>query len=610
MKTVVVQKAFFILVLILLLMGGYAFTEEVNDTKIQIEILQREGTSEDLNLLHEKYLALLFLTEKGTEEAIPAIVPYLKSDELSYHARVALRNIPGDQGRLALRKSLDFLQGKYLAGVIQTLGAMRDTASMEKFILLLASDDSIVVESVIDVLGKLAIVSEKDKCDIISKVLFGQMEKKDSKYRTEAAFALIAYADSLLMKRDEQGKLILERIEKADVSEVVTTIAKRRSEGRVKVPKLKEENKVAVPNPDEFALLLDKIFTAKEEKEVTNLKKTAKAICREARPGSGLENVLAGKMKSATAEQKIYCIELLVHVGTRLALRNIALLLNSEKEDKVIDQVTQALGEWISMDVAPYLLPLAKSYPIEKYRTRAFRGYLRLIRQMVDTAPKKVEMIKEITPAAKTDNEKKMLAELSQQVENQRRDTLLFDGKSFNRWEGNLDLFRIEDGTIIAGTMEQNIPRNEFLCTKEVFRDFTLTLECKIMGKGANAGVQFRSVRIPNHHEMKGYQADMSEDGTYWGQLYDESRRNRFLQEANKELQKKIYKPNDWNEYKITCWGKNIRIWLNGCLTVDYTEKEDVSLEGVIGLQIHQGGPSQAFYRNIRIERYQTLTNR
>ncbi|MBM4029849.1 MAG: DUF1080 domain-containing protein, partial [Planctomycetes bacterium] len=105
----------------------------------------------------------------------------------------------------------------------------------------------------------------------------------------------------------------------------------------------------------------------------------------------------------------------------------------------------------------------------------------------------------------------------------------LFDGKTFDGWEGNLDYFRIEDGAIVGGSLDKAIPRNEFLCTKKEYGDFELRLKVKLLGDlaRANAGIQIRSRRIPNHHEMIGYQADMGQK--YWGCLYDESRRNRIL---------------------------------------------------------------------------------
>lgn len=176
----------------------------------------------------------------------------------------------------------------------------------------------------------------------------------------------------------------------------------------------------------------------------------------------------------------------------------------------------------------------------------------------------------------------------------------LFDGKSFKGWEGNLDWFRIEDGAIVAGTLERAIPRNEFLCTEKRYGDFELRLKFKLLGEGANAGVQFRTERIPNHHEVRGYQADMG-DG-WWGSLYDESRRNKILAKADEKLIEKILKRDDWNEYRIRAVGPRIQLWINGEQTVDYTEPDDdIARTGIIAVQIHGGPPSEAWYKDIEI---------
>src|SRR5262245_3825785 len=164
----------------------------------------------------------------------------------------------------------------------------------------------------------------------------------------------------------------------------------------------------------------------------------------------------------------------------------------------------------------------------------------------------------------------------------------LFDGKTFNGWEGNLNLFRIEGGAIVGGTMNAPIARNEFLCTKQEYGDFVLRLQVKLLGDPAraNAGVQFRSRRIPNDHEVIGYQADMGQQ--YWGALYDESRRKKVLAQPNAEELNKVLKRGEWNEYVIRAEGKRVRLSINGYQTVDYTEADD-SLEqkGLICVQIH-----------------------
>src|SRR6202045_4855343 len=113
----------------------------------------------------------------------------------------------------------------------------------------------------------------------------------------------------------------------------------------------------------------------------------------------------------------------------------------------------------------------------------------------------------------------------------------LFDGKTFTGWEGDTKkTWRIEDGAIVGGSLENVVPRNEFLCTTKSYGDFELKVKFKLLGDRAkaNAGVQFRTKRIPNHHEVIGYQADVGQQ--YWGALYDESRRKRVLAQPDKDV--------------------------------------------------------------------------
>ena len=176
----------------------------------------------------------------------------------------------------------------------------------------------------------------------------------------------------------------------------------------------------------------------------------------------------------------------------------------------------------------------------------------------------------------------------------------LFDGKTFDGWEGNLKMFRIEDGCIVGGRSDKRTPHNEFLCTKREFEDFELRLKVKVNPPRINAGIQLRSRRIPNHHEVIGYQADVG--GKWWGKLYDESRRRRILAALPDKELAEIVKPNDWNEYVIRCEGPKLQFWLNGQKTVDYEEKNaKIAKRGIIGLQIHGGPPGEAWYKDITI---------
>ncbi len=181
---------------------------------------------------------------------------------------------------------------------------------------------------------------------------------------------------------------------------------------------------------------------------------------------------------------------------------------------------------------------------------------------------------------------------------------ILFDGQTVEGWEGNMDMFRIEDGAIIAGTMDTDIPRNEFLCSDELYDNFELRLKAKLIGKEGNAGIQFRSQRVPDHNEVIGYQCDIGrdQDGTIWGYLYDEYRRKKFLTSPDNDEMMKVLNPNGWNQFVIRAEGARVQIWFNDLQTVDYTEEdESILTKGVICLQIHGGLASEAWYKDIEL---------
>lgn len=182
--------------------------------------------------------------------------------------------------------------------------------------------------------------------------------------------------------------------------------------------------------------------------------------------------------------------------------------------------------------------------------------------------------------------------------------TRLFDGETFNGWEGDtVTTWKIVNGAIVGGSLSETVPHNDFLCTTKAYDNFVLHLKFKLEGNGGfiNAGVQFRSRRATDPaYEMIGYQADMGDN--YYGALYDESRRDVVLAGPDSIAALAIIKLGDWNDYEIRAENKRIQIFLNGQQTVDYTEPgEDIPQSGIIGLQIHGGGKALVSYKEIGI---------
>ncbi|OYV07300.1 MAG: hypothetical protein CFE26_01735 [Verrucomicrobiales bacterium VVV1] len=171
----------------------------------------------------------------------------------------------------------------------------------------------------------------------------------------------------------------------------------------------------------------------------------------------------------------------------------------------------------------------------------------------------------------------------------------LFDGKSLAGWEmpaGEEKWWQVKDGMIVGGSLEQKVPTNLFLSSAKEFQNFELTFKIRLV-KGAgfmNSGMQVRSSRDPGKSPMAGYQVDA---GTgYWGDLYDEHRRNKKLAGAvDPDALKKVVKDWEWNDYRIHCEGRRIRSWINGQPALDFTEPDPaIPLTGKFGVQVHSGG--------------------
>jgi hypothetical protein len=211
----------------------------------------------------------------------------------------------------------------------------------------------------------------------------------------------------------------------------------------------------------------------------------------------------------------------------------------------------------------------------------------------------------------------------------------LFDGKSLDGWDGDPDLWRVEDGAIVGQTTNDKKPKggaNTFLIYTgnaaggPEFGDFELHVSWKL--EGGNSGVQYRSKKFPdskdNHWIIGGYQADMDAGNTYTGICYEERGRGIInprgktvtLAEGNPKPNVEgdaspdsqiiaAIKKGDWNEYVVMCKGNHCVQKLNGVITADFTDNDakKAAAKGSLALQIHQGPPMKVSFKDIRIKK-------
>jgi putative membrane-bound dehydrogenase-like protein len=169
-----------------------------------------------------------------------------------------------------------------------------------------------------------------------------------------------------------------------------------------------------------------------------------------------------------------------------------------------------------------------------------------------------------------------------------------FNGKDLTGWWGHPDIWKVDNGELV-GKSEKGLPNNEFLKSNLLVKDFRLTFKMKLTPNTENSGVQIRSVPVENSHEMKGYQCDAGK--TWWGKIYHESGRG-LLTKVDGD---KFVKENDWNTYEILAVGHKIKTAINGKLCSDLDDP-DGELEGIIGVQVHAGGPIEVRWKDFELE--------
>lgn len=172
--------------------------------------------------------------------------------------------------------------------------------------------------------------------------------------------------------------------------------------------------------------------------------------------------------------------------------------------------------------------------------------------------------------------------------------TSLFNGKDLTGWVGNPELWKVEDGVIVARSTGR-LDHNEFLWYKEEFSNFIMYSE--ICLHGFNSGIQFRSI-VNKDGSMSGYQADIG-DGC-WGSLYEERLRGVMVP-YKPNLVEPILKKEDWNEYQIVAVSDYIILILNGVVTAEINDP-DGAKSGLFGLQLHGGPPQEIRFRNLCIK--------
>lgn len=172
----------------------------------------------------------------------------------------------------------------------------------------------------------------------------------------------------------------------------------------------------------------------------------------------------------------------------------------------------------------------------------------------------------------------------------------LFNGTDLSGWQiHGTERWYVEDGLLVC----ESGPDAEYgyLATDETFKNFVLELKFKQAANG-NSGVFFRSSL--DGTKISGWQVEVAPPDHDTGGIYESYGRG-WLEQIPEEKED-ILKMGEWNKLRIEVNGDRVQTFLNDEPMVDLTDDKIGAADGVIALQIHDGGGIKVFWRDLRIK--------
>jgi len=196
----------------------------------------------------------------------------------------------------------------------------------------------------------------------------------------------------------------------------------------------------------------------------------------------------------------------------------------------------------------------------------------------------------------------------------------LFNGKNLDGWDGNPELWSVEDGAITGKTTgPEQLDYNQFLIW-EGGEVENFELHAKVKQSGNNTGIQYRSAKMPEvgKWSIGGYQCDVHPTAVNNAMVYDERGRGIIVKNGQSVVidpqgNKWVVAERDpvevdvaeWNDYTIIAKGNHLIHKVNGKVTIDLVdhEKAERELKGLLAFQIHRGPAMTVQIKDVRYKK-------
>ncbi len=161
----------------------------------------------------------------------------------------------------------------------------------------------------------------------------------------------------------------------------------------------------------QLSVLISRVANPRDADESKAAEDALLAACARMPDREACAAKLVEAMAQVPTAAKCKFLEVLTAMGGVKALQTVAAAAK-DADPEIRDAGSRLLGEWMTADVAPVLLDLAKTSAEAKYKIRALRGYLRIARQLNLPLAQRTAMAREALKIAQRNDEKKLVLEV------------------------------------------------------------------------------------------------------------------------------------------------------------------------------------------------------
>ncbi len=349
-------------------------------------------------------------------QGIPLLVQHLRSDDkhLFQIALMTARELPGKAAADAVAAEMAKATPQRAALLLNVL-ADRGDASASPTMLRLAKGGAKPTR-----IAAISVLRNSGDTSALPTLLEIAVDD-DVEIAAAAKSAIVAMPDKQV---DSQ---ITERLNNADGKirlMLIELVGQRRIEATKPLVKALDSSDAAIRAAaltalgetiaqDDLSILIAQVTSPKKAEDAAAAEKALETACVRMPDGKACAAELRSAMGRVPVATQCKLLEILGVMNNAEALAALSAAAKSG-ETELQDIATRLLGQTITLDAAPVLLDLAKVLPEGKFKIRAIRGYIRLVRQFNMPASQRVVMCANALAAAERPDEQKMVLEVAE----------------------------------------------------------------------------------------------------------------------------------------------------------------------------------------------------